>query len=271
MAIDLEAVKRRLNKLQNSNAPSYKWRPDEDSVTTVRLVPFKHNPDYPFIELYFHYNIGRKNYLSPMSFGDPDPVVKFVDELKSTGDRDDWQTARSIEPKLRTYVPIVVRGEEEKGVRFWGFGKTVYENLLSLIGDPEYGDMTDPTSGYDIKIEYISKEKASGNFPETKIRAARKNSKLTDDPNLMKKLLEDQPTLEEVFEREWTDYDELDTAFKKFLSGEVDDDTPAPKATSNSDDDDDTELPWDDNSSGESGSGLDDELEGQLSGLFDDD
>ena len=38
-----------------------------------------------------------------------------------------------MEPKLRTFVPIIVRGQEGDGVRFWGFGKTVYQEILGYI------------------------------------------------------------------------------------------------------------------------------------------
>ena len=35
--------------------------------------------------------------------------------------------ARKLESKMRTFAPIIVRGEETQGVKFWGFGKTVYQ------------------------------------------------------------------------------------------------------------------------------------------------
>ena len=58
--------------------------------------------------------------------------------------------------KLRTFVPVIVRGEEGEGVRFWGFGKTVYQEILGYSIDPDYGDITDPSSGRDLTIEYKS-------------------------------------------------------------------------------------------------------------------
>lgn len=234
MALDLNAVKKRLNKLQSSNSSSsWKWRPEPDSESLIRIVPFKHQPDYPFIELLFHYNFG-KTFLSPASFGDPDPVVEFAEGLKSTGERDDWFLARKVEPKARTYVPIVVRGEEDKGVKFYGFGKTVYEQLLAYIADEDYGDITDPQSGRDIKLTYKSKETTSKNYPETSIMIKPKETPLHDDAKVMKKLLEEQPTLEEVFDREWTDYETLEKAFQSWISkGGADDEA------SDSDDNDD--------------------------------
>ena len=54
----------------------------------VRIVPYKFNKDNPFIELTY-YNINNKTYLSPQSFGRPDPIVEFADKLKRMGDKDD--------------------------------------------------------------------------------------------------------------------------------------------------------------------------------------
>ena len=54
---------------------------------------------------------------------------------------------------MRTFVPVVVRGEETEGVKWWGFGKTVYQELLSIIADPDYGDISDSMTGRDIVVE----------------------------------------------------------------------------------------------------------------------
>ena len=52
---------------------------------------------------------------------------------------------------------MIVRGEENEGVKYWGFGKTVYQELLSII-DPDYGDISDPVSGRDVVVEFKTKE-----------------------------------------------------------------------------------------------------------------
>ena len=84
--MDIDAIKSKLATLQStSNTKDNFWKP-EPGKQVVRIVPYKHNKDNPFIELFFHYNLGNnKTYLSPMSFGRPDPVQEFADKLKSTG------------------------------------------------------------------------------------------------------------------------------------------------------------------------------------------
>ena len=101
------------------------WRPKE-GINNVRIVPYKFNPDSPFIELQFYYNLGGKHYLAPITFGKPDPVQEAIETLLASGDESHKIVAKKLAPTTRTYAPIIVRGEEEKGVRFWGFGVHVY-------------------------------------------------------------------------------------------------------------------------------------------------
>ena len=46
--------------------------------------------------------------------------------------------------KQRFFSPVLVRGEEQEGIRVWGYGKMAYEKLLTIVLDPDYGDITDP-------------------------------------------------------------------------------------------------------------------------------
>ena len=104
-----------------------------------------------------------------------------------------------MEPKLRTFVPVVVRGEEGEGVRFWGFGKTVYQEILGYIADPDYGDITDPTSGRDLTIEYKSAEEAGTTYPTTTIRVKPNASALTEDEAKVTQFLESQTEITDLY------------------------------------------------------------------------
>ena len=109
--MDINAIKARLSQLQESNTRvSNLWKPSAGK-TQIRIVPYKFNKENPFIELYFHYQIGKKNYLSPISFGRPDPIEEFSKKLKANGNRDDYAMGRKLEAKMRTFAPIVVRGQ----------------------------------------------------------------------------------------------------------------------------------------------------------------
>jgi len=216
MALDISAIRSRLNKLQNTQRKTDAlWKPTPGKHQ-VRIVPYKFNKDNPFIELYFHYNINNKTYLSPQSFGRPDPIVEFADKLKRMGDKDDWKAAKAMEPKLRTFVPVVVRGEEGEGVRFWGFGKTVYQEILGYIADPDYGDITDPTAGRDLTIEYKSAEEAGTTYPTTTIRVKPSTSPVSEDAERATSFIESQTEITDLYSE--LSYDELKSVLEGWLN-----------------------------------------------------
>ena len=216
MALDINAIRGRLNKLQNTQRKTDQlWKPTPGKHQ-VRIVPYKFNKDNPFIELYFHYNVNNKTYLSPQSFGRPDPIVEFADKLKRMGDKDDWKAAKAMEPKLRTFVPVIVRGEEGEGVRFWGFGKTVYQEILGYIADPDYGDITDPTGGRDLTIEYKSAEEAGTTYPTTTIRVKPSQSNLSEDETRATNFLESQTEITDLYSE--LSYDELKSVLEGWLN-----------------------------------------------------
>jgi hypothetical protein len=212
--MDISLALKRFQSLQNNTKKSdFIWKP-EKGQSIIRIVPYKFNKDNPFIELFFHYNINNKSYLSPVSFGRPDPIVEFADKLKRTGDKDDWKAGKNMEPKLRTFAPVIVRGKEHEGVKFWGFGKTVYQDILAYIADPDYGDITDPLNGRDIVLE-VSQE-AGKTYPTTTIRIKPKESKISEDVELVKKIVQDQKDITELYEE--MSYTELKSVLENWLN-----------------------------------------------------
>jgi hypothetical protein len=217
MALDLSKVKSRLEALKNQGTKStHLWKPSPGKQV-VRIVPYAHNPENPFIELHFHYNMNGKTYLSPSSFGRPDPIVEFANKLKKSQDKEEWKRGRALEPKMRTYVPVLVRGLEHEGVKFWGMGKSVYQELLSLIADPDYGDITDLKNGRDIVVEFKTAEETGKSFPETSIRVKPNTSPAFDpsDKNILDKV-KNQKNVTELFPE--LTYDELAAAMDTWLN-----------------------------------------------------
>ena len=56
------------------------------------------------------------------NFEESDPIMEFATQLRKTGEKENVDLAKKLFPKLRIFAPVVVRGEEDKGVRFWEFG-----------------------------------------------------------------------------------------------------------------------------------------------------
>ena len=222
--MDIEAIKSRLNQLQSSSATSNNfWKP-QPGKSQIRIVSYKHNKENPFSELFFHYSlVPNTTVLSPLSFGRPDPVQQFADKLKASGNKDEWIQGKRIEPKMRTFAPVVVRGEEHEGVKFWGFGKTVYQELLGIIADPDYGDISDSTNGRDIVVERQTAAEAGNQYGKTTIRVKPNQTGLSDDSGLLEKLLNDQANLGELYTE--PTYDELKEHLSNFLNPSDDEGT----------------------------------------------
>ena len=216
MSLDLNAIKAKLNQLTTTNDRKNNYFRPEPGKQRVRIVPYVHRKENPFLEMYFHYDIAKRTMLSPVTFGNADPVVEFAEKLKKTGDKDDWLMGRKIEPKMRTYVPVIVRGKESEGVKFWGFGKTIYSELLSIIADPDYGDITDLMNGRDVDVEFTPSE-GPGQYPKTAIRVKPNTSAATEDKAIAKAIL-DQPKITDLFPE--PTYEELETALKEWMNPE---------------------------------------------------
>ena len=212
--MDLDAIKSRLNQLQNTTTNSF-WKP-QPGKTQIRIVPYIHNKSNPFSELYFHYSLVKnKTVLSPLSFGRPDPVQEFADKLKASGNKDEWIQGKRIEPKMRTFAPVIVRGEENEGVKFWGFGKTVYQELLSIIADPDYGDITDPVNGRDVVVEFITAEESGASFPKTNIRVKPNQTPISDEPEVLERV-KTQQDIKEIYQE--LSYEDLTEVLNEWLN-----------------------------------------------------
>jgi hypothetical protein len=215
MAINLDAIRSKLDKLQNQTTKQNNiWKP-EAGKQQIRIVPYQYNKENPFLEMYFHYDLGKRMYTSPITYGRPDPVVEFCDKLKSSGNSDEWRLGKKMEPKMRVHLPIIVRGKESEGVKFWGFGKSVYTELLGFIADPDYGDITDPVHGRDIVIEFSPSDK-EGTYPKTTIRIKPNATPLTEDRNIAQLIATRQPKIEDVFKE--PSYAELEKALHDWLN-----------------------------------------------------
>lgn len=169
------------------------WKPSK-GTQKIRIVPSPHNPDFPGTEMFFYYEFG-KPVLAPVTFGLPDPVVKFCNQLKSEkGEKEvvsqNWKIAGKLGAKKRVFVPIIVRGEDGKpdsGPFYWGMAPTYYDEVLKLYADDDYGDISDVERGRDLTVEFVPAVK-EGAYPETFIRPRGNSSKMTDDPTLFEKV-----------------------------------------------------------------------------------
>lgn len=191
--MDINKVKEELEKF-SSNSGEQSQQDDgkvfkpQTGEQVIRIVPYVHNPEMPFIKLYWHYNLMGKHYVSPMSFGEADPLVEFANKLLEKGTTEDFKLAKKIQPKLRIYAPVLIRGQEHEGPKFWGFSKTLYADILGYIYDPDYGDITDPKTGRDITLQKVPAEETEYTYPTYKLRIKPNQTPMTDSQEVVEKI-----------------------------------------------------------------------------------
>ena len=207
MGLDLAKMREKLAQLENggkSKKDNVFWKPSEGEQE-IRIVPTADGD--PFKVFHFHYNLGeaaRGGIVCPKrQFGEECPVCEFASSLWQEESSESKKMAKSLFVRQRFFSPVIVRGEEEQGVRIWGYGKTIYEQLLGLVLNPDYGDITDVDKGVDLTLTYTL-PKTKGAYPTTNLVPKRKSSKLAASDELVSDALSNIPNVDELFQQKST-------------------------------------------------------------------
>ena len=234
--MDIASIKQRLNSLQSTNNTGKKekidyskvyWKPKEEGKYQIRIVPSKLNPKNPFQEVFVHYGFSKFPIYALTNWGEKDPIVEFAAQLRKTNDRENWVLAKKLDPKMRVFAPVIVRGEEEKGVRLWEFGKEIYMQLLGIAEDEDYGDYKDINDGRDFTVDVVKGDIGGRQGLKSSIRIKPKTTSLSSDASLIQTFLKEQPVLLEIQRK--MEFDALKEVLQNWLSpedaaGEIDED-----------------------------------------------
>ena len=222
--MDLNKIKSRLDNLNQAAKPKNTekkdytliyWKPKAEGKYQIRFVPSKINKDNPFQEVFMHYGVGKFPIVALTNWGEDDPIVEFSKKLRKSSESENWRLAKQLDPKMRVFAPVIVRGEEDKGVRLFEFSKTIYMELLSIADDEDYGDFTDVAEGFDFVVN-ASKVQDRPGFALS-LRPKPKQTPLSSDASQITTWLENQPILLE--ERYKYTYDKLKEELQTFISG----------------------------------------------------
>ena len=223
--MNLDAIKKKLESMSKpassgSSNQTKRFKP-QIGKQTIRVVPFKYNKEFPFVEMRFYYGIGSKKVIaSPLNWGEKDPIAEFAKQLRGTNDKENWKLAKKLDPKVRIFAPVIVRGEESEGVQLWEFGKEIYEAFLQMAADEEVGDFSDVMSGRDIKLVTVGPESTGTAYNKTTIAPSMKTSALSDDSKLIEKWLEEQENPKDLYKP--LPFDTIKQALQEWLNPEGD-------------------------------------------------
>lgn len=223
--MDLNLIKNKLAASQKPASSTEKtdfstvlWKPKTAGKYQIRIVDSKYDPSNPFKEVFVHYGFSKFPIFALTNWGEKDPIVEFVKSLRQTKDNDNWKLSTKIQPKSRYFAPVVVRGEEEKGVRLWEFGREIYLDLLGIADDEDYGDFTDVAEGRDFTVDAVEGEVAGRKGIKCSVRVKPKTSPLSENPELVERWLNNQPNILDIQAKFKMDFEKLKDVLTKWLN-----------------------------------------------------
>jgi hypothetical protein len=180
MAYDAQKVRERLGQLKGKRKNQF-WSPD-DGDNTVRVLPGLGKKDDPLVEDDFPWMLETRTHFrivdgSTACLGDDCPACKLTKKLYK-GDAAQQEIAGSIGARDRFISQLWLPDESEETVVVYEGPGIVLEKILSIMADPDYGDITNPKTGTDIKISKQNKSTKKGNFPQYDVQAKRNSTEV---------------------------------------------------------------------------------------------
>jgi len=163
-----EKLKKRKKQLESKGGSGNITYIKEGTIR-VRILPVQGEEEFAFKVTQFYLGAELKGVFSQSSIDNGDcPILDKYHELMESDDEDDKDLAKTLKPKSKYLMPCIIykdqKGkeiDEEKGITLVQITPSLYNDLIDhWLDDDDWGDMTDPKKGYDVKLT----RKGSGQF-----------------------------------------------------------------------------------------------------------
>lgn len=231
---NLDAIKAKISELSGEkrgggaggkDRPRINWFKPDLGQHNVRFLPYTDKNGQPFQEVGYYDSklLSERRIVSPTQFGMEDPIFELLTELKKDRSKEAWKLWKNLQSKERYYAPILVRGQEEKGVQIWELNSKLVRDIYSFLAHPDYKDenLMDANNGYDFTVTVTPTDKTfNGNaVKEIKLQPRRKPSPIMESAAESDKVVQSIPNLEAYFKAQVRPKDEMMTMLENFLAG----------------------------------------------------
>ena len=189
---------------------------------TMRVRLMNQGPDKELglevIQFYLGPQVG--GIISPATFDEPCPFMDKYKELKNSKDESDQELAKNLVPRRRYIIGgTLYKDEKGREVDTENVCKpilipgSVYKDIIDLyLDEDDWGDMSDPDDGYDIKISRIGKGRMDTTYT---VNPCPKSGRKLEDKYVK------EMDLEENIRALIKPYDELERLLNQYLNGGV--------------------------------------------------
>lgn len=147
-----------------------------DKEYRMRILNMGEENEFIFEATQFYLGGEIKGVISPASLDKPCAIMEAYEELKN-GDDDEKELAKKFSPRSK-YLALVALYKDKSGKelddnnpRFVLLTSGVYDEIIDLyLDEDEWGDMTNPEDGYDIKIKRTGSGKTDTEYTVTALK-----------------------------------------------------------------------------------------------------
>lgn len=238
MTYNLNAIKSKIEQLsgakkgggtgQGGQKQKINWFKPGLGQHNIRFLPYTDANGQPFQEVAYYDSklLAEMRFVAPSQFGLKDPVLELLTELKKDRSKEAWTLWKNLQPKERYYAPILVRGEEQKGVQIWELNSRLVRDIYGVLAHPDYKDenLMDAEKGYDFTVMVSPTDKTfNGNaVKEIKLQPRRKPSPLSENDAEKEKILAGIPNLEAYFKAQVKSEEAMSSILENFMHSSTD-------------------------------------------------
>lgn len=194
-----------------------------DTTIRVRILNMGKEEDFVKEVTQFYLGGDIKGIISPATFNEPCAVMEAFLELKESKDDSDKQLAKKFNPRKRylafcaIYKDLKGKEVEDNSPKFVLLTNSMYQDVLDLyLDEDDWGDMTDPIKGYDLKLKRTGSGK---NDTEYSVIACQKSPcPKPFDTKIY--------NLDDEVRKSIPSYDETKEILDKFLGTDISEETP---------------------------------------------
>lgn len=200
MSINKERIRQKLQNITTRGGATTYWSPPKQGKAVIRMFPYPHGDD-PFLEYFYHFNIGKQSILCPRknALGNECPICDLAQEMYQSESSQDKEISKKLYARQRFYATIIDRADETKTPKFWGFSQTIYIKLLEWLGE-DNGDRENFLDVHDGLDLVISMQKTPGKaFPSAEVDTKMKSSPLADNDADIQAIIKGVKPANEIF------------------------------------------------------------------------
>lgn len=212
-------LKNKVEKLKKKGGDGQLLFVKEGTIRYRIMNPGEDN-DFSADVIQFYLGPEIKGVISPASIGKPCALMEKYETLKRSKKDSDKELAKRMVPKTKFLIPVVpykdLKGkevDEQNAGRLLMVTKGITESAIDLYLDDDWGDMTDPINGYDVKIKREGSTMTDTEYslsPCPRSKAPKGFGKPIDLPKMVEDII--------------PSYEETEEYLAKFLDSTSDDD-----------------------------------------------